>query len=60
MVEEKKPETGGISEEELMRLTMALTEDDFNVEEEEDVQEAEVNPSKVGIGCALHNGRLCP
>jgi hypothetical protein len=45
MVETPKPETG-ISDEELMRLTMALNDDDFNFEE--DFPEVvDVNPSKV-------------
>jgi hypothetical protein len=44
MMEDKKPETG-ITDEELMRLTMALHDDDFNFEE--DFPATEVNPSKV-------------
>ena len=44
MMEDKKPETG-ITDEELMRLTMALNDDDFNLEE--DFQDTELNPSKV-------------
>jgi hypothetical protein len=45
MVETNKPEPAGISDEELMRLTMALDDDDFNFEE--DFQEVDLNPSKV-------------
>ena len=45
MVDPVKPEPVGISDEELMRLTMALNDDDFNFEE--DFQQVDVNPSKV-------------
>lgn len=45
MTEENKPEEVGISDEELMRMTMQFSEDDFNLED--DFMEPDNNPSKV-------------
>jgi hypothetical protein len=55
MLEDKKPETG-ITDEELMRLTMALDDDDFNFEE--NFTHTEVNPSKVQTNCVIYGIRL--